>query len=105
MTKKRSTTDLIEIIHHRYYEGNPKRLADLEEARESARIARTIYKLRVKAGLSQRALAELVGTTTSVITRLEDDDYEGHSLSMLHRIAAALNRRVEVRFLPARSKS
>ncbi len=100
MTKKKSTTDLIEIIHRRYFEGKPERLAELEEARESARIARTIYKLRTKARLSHRELAELVGTSTSVISRLEDADYEGHSLTMLRRIAKALNRRLEVRFLP-----
>ena len=40
-------------------------------------------------------------TTASVICRLEDADYEGHSLAMLNRIAAALNRRVEIRFVPA----
>jgi hypothetical protein len=32
---------------------------------------------------------------------LEDADYEGHSLSMLRRIAAALSQRVEIRFVPA----
>ncbi|NLX21224.1 MAG: transcriptional regulator, partial [Phycisphaerae bacterium] len=41
------------------------------------------------------------GTTPSVISRLEDADYQGHSLSMLRRIAAALNQRVEIRFIPA----
>ena len=48
-----------------------------------------IYALRKAAGLSQRALADLVGTTASVICRLEDAEFEGHSLAMLHRIAAA----------------
>ena len=52
-------------------------------------------------GLSQRESAKLVGTTASVICRLEDADYEGHSLAMLNRIAAALNPRVEIRFVPA----
>jgi hypothetical protein len=37
-----------------------------------------------------------VGTTQSVISRLESDDYEGHSLSMLVRIGAALDRRIAV---------
>ena len=37
-------------------------------------------------------------------SRLEDADYEGHSLAMLNRIAVALKRRVEIRFV-ARSKS
>jgi hypothetical protein len=54
----------------------------------------------MKSGLYQRGLAKLVGTTASVICRLEDSDYEGHSLAMLNRIAAALNKRVEIRFVP-----
>lgn len=104
MKKKKTTTDLIEIIHRRFYEGKPERLAALEEARETARIARTIYDLREKAGLSRRELAALVGTSTSVISRLEEDDFDGPSLTMLRRIAKALNRRLEVRFLPLTAK-
>ena len=50
-------------------------------------------------GAAQRELAKLVGTSASVICRLEDADYEGHSLAMLNRIAAALHRRVEIRFV------
>ncbi len=52
------------------------------------------------AGLTQAKLAELVGTTQSVISRLEDADYEGHSLSMLQRVAEALHRRIDIRFVP-----
>jgi DNA-binding XRE family transcriptional regulator len=58
-------------------------------------------QLRIANGLSQRQLAQLIGTTASVICRLEDANYEGHSLAMLNRIAAALNQRVEIRFVPA----
>jgi hypothetical protein len=47
-------------------------------------------------------LGKLIGTTASVIWRLEDADYEGHSLAMLRRIAAALNQRIEIRFVPVR---
>ena len=104
MKKKRVTSDAVEMLHHLYYEGKPERLAELEEARATAEIARTIYKLRTKAGHSQRELAALVGTSAAVISRLEDDDYEGHSLAMLRRIASALNRRLDIRFLPLNSK-
>jgi hypothetical protein len=44
----------------------------------------------------------MVGTTASVICRLEDADYEGHSLAILRRIAGALNQRIEIRFIPTR---
>lgn len=100
--KRKPTTDAVEILHRRYYEGRPDRLAELEEARTNDEIARKIYQLRTKSGLSQRALAKLVGTTASVICRLEDADYEGHSLAMLRRIATALDKRIEIRFVPIR---
>ena len=87
-------------MHRRSCEGRPRRLAALEEARANEAIARQIHALRTAAGLSQRELAARVGTTTSVICRLKDADCAGHSLSMLRRIAAALQRRVEVQFVP-----
>ena len=105
MPKKRPpASDAIEIMHRRYYEGKPERIAALEEARADDEVARKIYQLRTQASLSQRELAKLVGTTASVICRLEDANYEGHSLPLLRRIAAALDRRVEIRFMPIRHK-
>ncbi len=103
-TKRKPTTDAVKILHRRYYEGKPERLANLEAARANDQVARKITALRTQAGLSQRQLARLVGTTASVICRLEDAEYEGHSLAMLNRIAAALNRRVEIRFIPTEQR-
>ena len=100
-TEKR-TTDAAAILHRRYFAGKADKLTLLEEERANAAIARQIYSLREKAGLSQRELARLVGTTSSVICRLEDADYEGHSLAMLRRIAGALDKRVEIRFVSLR---
>ena len=97
--KRKATTNAVEILHRRYFEGKPERMHELEEARAEDEVARKIYKLRTDAGMSQREFAKLVGTTPSVICRLEDADYEGHSLAMLRRIAAALDRRVEIRFV------
>jgi DNA-binding XRE family transcriptional regulator len=100
-TKRTPTSDAVAILHRRYYEGRPERLAALEEARANDNVARKITMLRLQAGLTQRQLAKLVGTTASVICRLESADYEGHSLAMLQRIADALKQRVEIRFVPA----
>jgi ribosome-binding protein aMBF1 (putative translation factor) len=100
MTDKKPTTDGLEILYNRYYKGKPERIAELEEARFNDDVARKIRELREAAGLSQRKLAVLVGTTASVICRLEDADYEGHSLSMLNRIASALDRRISINFVP-----
>lgn len=71
-----------------------------EEARINAPVAQLIYAARTRAGMSQADLAERIGTKQSVISRLEDADYEGHSLNMLQRIAAALGQRLEIRFSP-----
>ena len=98
----KQTSDAVEILRRRIYEGKPAWLKNLEEARANEEIARKIQKLRAAAGLTQTQLAKLVGTTASVICRLEDAEYEGHSLAMLRRIAGALNQRVEIRFVPIR---
>ena len=104
-SERKPTSDAIEIIHRRYYQGRPQRMAELAEAEANDTVARKIYELRKRAGLTQEQLAKLVGTSTSVICRLEDADYQGHSLAMLKRIAGALNKRVELRFVSAARKS
>ena len=80
--KRKPTTDAVEILHRRYFKGKPEMMALLEEERANAQIARKIHDLRTRASLTQRQLAKLVGTTASVICRLEDADYEGHSLAV-----------------------
>lgn len=87
-------------LHRRSIDDDPERTASLERALADASIASSIDQLRTNAGLSQRALAALVGTTASVICRLEDADDNGHSMAMLRRVAAALGQRVEVHFVP-----
>lgn len=81
-----------------------KMQALIEEEAEGLRIAKNIYDLRTKARISQIELAKRIGTTQSVISRLEDADYEGHSLAMLRRVATALDNRIELRWVPLRRK-
>ncbi len=96
MTKKNKTQDAVRILHGRYVKDDPERKASLQEERVNAEVARLIHEIRTAAGLSQQQLAELIETTQSVISRLEDADYEGRSLSMLERIATALNQKLMV---------
>jgi DNA-binding XRE family transcriptional regulator len=100
--KIKKTADAVEILHRRYVRGDAKKLAELDQIRADNAVARKIHDLRTQAGLSQRELAKLIGTSASTINRLEDADYEGHSLATLNRIAEALDRRVEIRFVPIR---
>ena len=61
-------------------------------------VALQIAALREGAGLSQKDLARRLGTSQQQVSRLESPSYEGHSLSMLRRVAEALNAEVQVRF-------
>lgn len=97
--KTRSATEILE----RLTGDDPELREMIAEEAVNAQVARMIYEARVAAGLTQKQLADLVDTQQSTIARLEDADYEGHSLSMLRRIAEALNQKLQVRFVPNRA--
>jgi len=61
-------------------------------------LGQLIYDLRTKAGLSQRALAARMGTTQSVISRLEEGGGAKNRIDTLARVAVALNRHLVVSF-------
>ena len=97
-TERRTTSDAVEIIDSLIGDDTGRReQADL--AFEDAVVGQIIYDARTEASLTQTELAELVGTDQSVISRLEDADYDGHSLSMLRRIARALGKKLDIRFV------
>ena len=98
--KRNFESATVQFLYDRYVGDDGKRMEVYEEVALNAEIARKIYDLRTKAGLSQRELAKRVGTSASAICRIEDADYVGHSLSLLKKIADALDRRVDIRFLP-----
>ena len=76
-----------------------------EQAGEAWDVALQLAALRQQAGLSQKELAKLLKTSQQQISRLESPGYEGHSLSMLRRVATALHARVRIVFEPATSGS
>ena len=94
------TKDALKILD-RVTGEDPQLREIIEEETLNAHVARLIYEARSAAGLTQQQLADLVGTKQPDIARLEDADYQGHSLTMLHRIAIALNQRLEIAFAPA----
>ena len=74
--------------------------ARIQKERLNSTIAQMVYDARTQANLTQAQLAEMIGTSQPVIARLEDSDYEGHSLSMLQRIGDALHMHLQVQFVP-----
>ena len=63
----------------------------------NARVARMIFDARVEAGLTQKQLAEIVGTTQSVIARLESGRAKP-STKTLERLAIATDTRLRIIF-------
>jgi ribosome-binding protein aMBF1 (putative translation factor) len=94
-----NTNDALKIIR-RSIADDPELQEMVKQSSINAQVSLIIYDVRKQAGLTQQQLADLIGTTQSVIARLEDADYEGHSLSLLARIAAALDRKLEIKMLP-----
>jgi transcriptional regulator with XRE-family HTH domain len=72
--------------------------ARFKNAGEAWDVAVQIAALREQAGISQKQLAKLLRTSQQQVSRLESPSYEGHSLSMLRRVADALHARVRVVF-------
>jgi len=96
---KQPTTDALKLLDRRFGVGEDAPALH-EKFWEQAEVAEMLYAARMNAGLTQKQLAEAAETTQQVISQLEDADYQGHSLSMLRRIAAALDSHVEFRLVP-----
>jgi transcriptional regulator with XRE-family HTH domain len=93
-----------EDIKQRRGEPTPAARAAIEQ---DLALGQLIYELRTEAGLSQRALAERMGTTQSVISRLEEGGGARNRLDTLARVATALDRHLVVSFpqkVPSRLK-
>ena len=72
----------------------------IADARVSSEIAQMVYDARIDACITQKELAKMVNTGQSAIARLEDADYDGHSLTMLQRVAEALNCHIQLSMIP-----
>ena len=98
----RKTNDGMEIVKQRFGV-DPKTDPNVQSFAEDFHIAQMVYDARQAAGVTQKQLADMIGTTESVIAELEDADYDGDTLSMLHRIADALHMKLRVELVPTKS--
>src|SRR6266567_2740832 len=67
-------TDAVEILK-RKMGIDPETDPEMLQIAEDLRVAQMIYDARSEAGLTQKALAQAVGTTQSVISQLESAEY------------------------------
>ena len=89
-------TDAVEIMD-RTYGGNSEWDRLVAEEELNASVGQLVHDLRVEAGLSLAKLAEMVGTSQSIISRVENADYEGSALEILSRVCFALHRKIGVK--------
>lgn len=75
------------------------------EVGEAWDVAIQLASLRKSSGMSQRELAKRVGSSQQQISRLESPSYEGHSLSMLRRVADVLKATVRVEIQSKKQKT
>ena len=95
----------VDYLFKKFVGTNPRLLAIYEDERTKLEIARKACDLRETAGLSRAQLAKKIRVTAKAIRDLEDADYNGDAFALLHRIAGAVKRRVEIRILPLKTKS
>ncbi len=96
---KRQKDDLDKLTEE-LFEQDPSLQEEFVRAEQAWDIAFQIRDLREQAGLTQKQLAELVGTKQSNIARIEDADYTGYTLKTLEKVTKALRARLEVRIVP-----
>jgi transcriptional regulator with XRE-family HTH domain len=68
------------------------------EIQQDLDLGQLIYDMRTAAGLSQRELAARMGTTQSVISRLEEGGGARNRIDTLARVATALGRHLVMSF-------
>ena len=97
---KSTTRSASRILFDRLYRGKPQRIAALERTRHELALGRQIRALRQARHLSQEQLARALGTQAPAISRIEDADYDGHSLRILRKIADYFGQNLIVSFQP-----
>src|SRR5262245_28703503 len=91
------TTDFADVIRAELA-ADPKLAEAVEDELFNATLAEMVLRAREDAEFTQEQLANEVGTTQSVISRIEDANYSGRSLRLLRRIAKALGKRIRIEF-------
>ncbi len=85
--------DVVERMH------DPDFAAAYEALEPEFQVARQVMALRLQQGLTQKELAQQIGTKQSGISRLESME-QLPSLSFLKRVAEALDAHLEIRLVP-----
>jgi DNA-binding Xre family transcriptional regulator len=79
---------------------DPEFLKHFKEEQNALVLALKIAKLRKRKRLTQKRLAERMGTSQQAISRLEGGEYEGFTLATLEKVAKATHTHLKIDFVP-----
>ena len=100
---KRRKDDL-DRLTEKLLKQDPTLAEEFEKAGQAWDIAFQIINMREQEGLTQKELADLVGTKQSNIARLESADYTGYTLKTLEKVTRALKARLQIKIVPLGNK-
>ena len=80
---------------------NPKFKAEYDKLQPEFAVIKAIIRARADVGITQKSLAEKIGTKQSVISRLESGR-ANPSVAFLKKLAQALSSNLEIKFIPSR---
>lgn len=100
---KRRKDDL-DRLTEKLLKQDPTLAEEFVKAGQAWDIAFQIINLREQSGLTQKELADLVGTKQSNIARLESADYTGYTFKTLEKVTKALKARLEIKIVPLGNK-
>jgi len=78
---------------------DPKIKAEYDRLQPEFALIEAVLKARKEKGLTQKKIAERIGTKQSVISRLEKGR-ANPTVSFLKKLASALHTQLEIRFAP-----
>ena len=86
-SKKQNEGDSFDYLYNRFIKGNPEEERLFEEEYTKSKLGLQLGYLRDEAQMSQRDLAERVGTTETMIDDIENGDYDDCPISIIQKIA------------------
>lgn len=93
----------LRYLYEKYIKDDPERMASVEKEMLNAEVAQRLYDFRAELGLTVEELAARANVAPSTVNDLEECDYDGDSLEMFAKIAAAFGKIVSLEWIRAES--
>ncbi len=88
--------DDINNLKNKIFKKNKKVKEEYKRKKPMNQLQKEMIKARIAKGLSQKELAELVDTSQSVISKLENDEEYNPNLKTLIKVSEALNKELSI---------